>query len=207
MSSRDPAYFERIYAANPDPWAFETSRYEQEKYDSTIAALGDRRFLSALEIGCSIGVLTARLAAHCDHLLAVDVVDSALTRAKTRCAGLANVIFENRRLPQGWPDQKFDLIVISEVLYFLSPADIRLLAQLTTASLPPGGQALLVNYTETIDEPCSGNEAADLFSSAASGLTRPRQIIRPKYRIDLLEATMSGGGSHAWPVNSKGAVK
>jgi chemotaxis methyl-accepting protein methylase len=102
------------------------------------------------------------------------------------------VRFENRRLPQDWPAQKFDLIVISEVLYFLNPADIRRLAKRATASLSPGGLVLLVNYTETIDEPCSGNEAADIFAAAAGRLTRIRQIIRPKYRIDLLEANLEG---------------
>jgi predicted TPR repeat methyltransferase len=191
MSSRPPDYFERLYAANPDPWSFETSRYEHEKYDATIAALGGRYFFSALEIGCSIGVLTARLAVHCDRLLAVDVVDSALARAKSRCAAFPHVQFENRRLPQDWPEQKFGLIVISEVLYFMNPADIRRLAKRATASIAPGGHALLVNYTETIDEPCSGNEAADIFSAAAR-LTRVRQIIRPKFRIDLLEASIAG---------------
>jgi len=190
MSSRPPEYFERLYAGNPDPWGFETSDYEREKYDATIAVLGGRHFASALEIGCSIGVLTARLAAICDRLLAVDVVESVLTRARTRCAGLPNVHFENRRLPEDWPEaeQKFDLIVISEVLYFLNPADIRRLAEFCSASLAPGGYALLVNYTEAIDEPCSGDEAANIFCSAASGSTPIRQIIRRKYRIDLLEA-------------------
>jgi cyclopropane fatty-acyl-phospholipid synthase-like methyltransferase len=188
--SRPPAYFERLYAGNPDPWAFETSAYEHEKYDATIAALGGRRFANAIEIGCSIGVLTARLAAHCDQLLAVDVVESALARAKARCAGLANVHFETRRLPQDWPevDQKYDLIVLSEVLYFLNTEDIRRLAERAAASLAPGGYALLVNYTETIDEPCSGREAAETFRAAASGLTCTLAIIRQKYRIDLLAA-------------------
>jgi 2-polyprenyl-3-methyl-5-hydroxy-6-metoxy-1,4-benzoquinol methylase len=146
--------------------------------------------LSALEIGCSIGVLTARLAAHCDRLLAVDVVESALGHARARCAKLTNVHFENRRIPQDWPEQKqkFDLILVSEVLYFLNSADIRHLAELSASSLAPGGYALLVNYTETIDEPCGGNEAANIFCSAAHALTRTRQIIRQKYRLDLLHA-------------------
>ena len=61
-----PAFFDDLYAADPDPWDFETSPYEAAKYDATIAALEGRRFASGLEIGCSIGVLTDRLRAHCD---------------------------------------------------------------------------------------------------------------------------------------------
>jgi len=193
-ASRPPAYFERLYAGNPDPWDFETSRYEHEKYEATIAALGGRRFCSALEIGCSIGVFSLRLAAHCDQLLAVDVVESALAQARARCASLGHVRFENRNLPQDWPEQRqnYDLIVISEVLYFLNPADIRRLAECCAASLVPGGYALLVNYTEAIDEPCGGSEAADCFFSATNRLTRARQLIRPRYRIDLLKANIAG---------------
>jgi len=185
--SRPPAYFETLYAGNPDPWDFETSLYEAEKYDSTIFMLGDRRFARALEIGCSIGVLTARLATICDTLLAADIVDTALAHAKTRCAALQHVQFENRLMPRDWPaGERFDLIVLSEMLYFLTPADISQLATLAAASLAPSGIALLVNYTETIDEPCNGNDAANIFI-AASGLSRTRNLTRPKYRIDLLE--------------------
>jgi 2-polyprenyl-3-methyl-5-hydroxy-6-metoxy-1,4-benzoquinol methylase len=197
-TSRPPKYFENLYAGNPDPWDFETSLYEREKYDATIAAIGGRHFATALEIGCSIGVLTFRLAALCGHLLAVDVVDSALARAKTRCASLVNVQFENRRLPQDWPrDQKFDLIVLSEMLYFLNPPDLRALAKLAAASLAPGGHALLVNYTEPINEPCSGNEAAEIFI-AASGLTPAWQITRQKYRIDRLARATIGPCGEAY---------
>ena len=68
MSLRDR--FEGMYADRPDPWGFETSAYEQAKYDATIAALGPAATPRALEIGCSIGVLSERLAARCDALLA-----------------------------------------------------------------------------------------------------------------------------------------
>jgi cyclopropane fatty-acyl-phospholipid synthase-like methyltransferase len=191
MASRDPAFFQRLYESDPDPWKFETSVYEAEKYDATMAALGGRRFESGFEVGCSIGVLTARLAERCDRLLAVDVAETALARARERCARLGHVRFENRRLPADWPEaeQNFDLIVLSEVLYFLAPADIAVLAALVSRNLAPGGVVLLVNYTGVIDEPCGGEEAAERFI-AASGLEGVRQIVREKYRIDLLEASV-----------------
>jgi hypothetical protein len=99
------------------------------------------------------------------------------------------VRFENRHLPQDWPGDgaPYDLILLSEVLYFLHPDDIRRLAALAAAALAPGGAALLVNYTEAIDEPCSGDAAAALFI-ASSGLASVRHLARSKYRIDLLQA-------------------
>ena len=66
-------HFEARYAADPDPWDFEGSAYERAKYERTLAALGERRYASAFEAGCSIGVFTAMLADRCDELLAVDI--------------------------------------------------------------------------------------------------------------------------------------
>ncbi|MDX1541958.1 MAG: SAM-dependent methyltransferase, partial [Geminicoccaceae bacterium] len=67
------SYFDEKYAADPDPWAFATSAYEAAKYQATLDALPRARYGSALELGCSIGVLTERLAARCTSLLALDV--------------------------------------------------------------------------------------------------------------------------------------
>jgi predicted TPR repeat methyltransferase len=116
-----PAFFDEIYAEDPDPWKFETSAYEQAKYDATIAALQSRHFANGLEIGCSIGVLTERLAPHVDDLLAIDVATAALDRARERARHLTNVAFERREVPEEYPDGAYDLVVVSEVLYYLDP--------------------------------------------------------------------------------------
>ena len=77
-------HFEARYAADPDPWDFEGSAYERAKYERTLAALGERRYASAFEAGCSIGVFTAMLADRCDELLAVDIAQSAVDATRRR---------------------------------------------------------------------------------------------------------------------------
>ena len=111
-------YFEDLYAADRDPWRFATSAYERDKYARTVAALEGRRFARGLEVGCSIGVLTERLAGSCDELLAVDVSERAVATARERLAGRHGVEVECRSLPEETPDGPFDLIVCSEVLYY-----------------------------------------------------------------------------------------
>ena len=88
-------YFADVYAANDDPWNFETSDYEAEKYAATLNALPRENYANAFEIGCSIGVLTEKLAAKCARLSAVDVSEKALEKAKARCRNLSNINFHS----------------------------------------------------------------------------------------------------------------
>jgi predicted TPR repeat methyltransferase len=184
-NSLPPAYFDDLYAQDPDPWRFATSEYERAKYADTIAALPCPHFGRALEIGCAIGVLTQRLAARCDALLAVDVAAAALSQARARCHGLDHVRFARMRIPQEWPGESFDLILCSEVLYYLSDGDLAETAARTVASLNPGGAAVLVHYTPGTNYPLSGDQAAEDFI-AASGLAVSLRLRRDRYRLDVL---------------------
>ena len=165
------ATFDRLHAHGRDPWDLENSAYERAKRETTIAALGSRRFVSGLEVGCSIGTLSERLATLCDRLLAIDVSEVALAHARTRFSGLSNVALEQLEIPAAWPGGNFDLIVFSEVLYFLSPAEIRRTSQLARRSLSPQGVCLLVNWTGPNDLPVNGEQAVRIFLDAAPWIT------------------------------------
>jgi trans-aconitate methyltransferase len=146
------------------------------------------RFTDALEVGCSIGVLTAQLAQRCDRLLALDVAEAALTQARSTCP---DVRFERRRIPQDWPPGRFDLIVLSEVLYYLDLAGIQKTASLAVKALRPGGCILLVHYLGDTDYPVTGDEAASCFITTAS-LTRGFASRAPGYRVDRLDIAPPG---------------
>ena len=128
-----PEYFDALYAADPDPWNFAASPYEQAKYALTLNAMPKPRYRSALEVGCSIGVLTRSLASRCDAVLAIDAARTPLVEARRRCADLPSVRFEQMFVPEQWPDGVFDLILLSEVVYYLSREDVgRLAARVDT---------------------------------------------------------------------------
>ncbi len=184
--------FDRIYAGAADPWDVETSAYERAKYDSTLAALPNRRYGRGLEIGCSIGAQTVRLAERCDSLLAVDVAAEAVRRTRVRCAHLPGVTVCQARIPGEWPPGCFDLIVFSEVLYFLSAPDIGVTARAACKALSSAGAVLLVNWTGFTNTPTTGAEAASLFVAACDdrlvhALDQPAEC----YRIDLLTGPSS----------------
>ena len=186
-----PAYFEAVYQANADPWGFETSPYEREKYATTLAALPRAHYERAFEIGCSLGVLTAQLAPRCGHLLAVDVAPAPLERARQRCADLPQVTLEQRRIPEEFPAGQFDLILVSEVGYYWSPADLERAAVQILAALVPGGQLLLVHWTPPVhDYPLTGDAVHEFFLRQAqpAGPLRHLQGQRhAQYRLDVLE--------------------
>ena len=183
--SLGPDYFARVYAESSDPWSFETSPYENAKYRATIEALGRRRFVSAFEIGCSVGVLTAMLAARCDRLLSVDINERALTAARERCANLSNVRFERLAFPHDVPAETFDGIIVSEVAYYWSDDDLARAIDVI-ARTGAGGTVELVHFLPRVDDYLRDGDAVHEAFLADSRFSRTFSQRADRYRIDVL---------------------
>jgi predicted TPR repeat methyltransferase len=187
-ASVPPVYFEEMFASNPDPWQFETSPYESEKYATSIGALAGRRYHRAFEVGCANGVLTERLASICETLLSIDVSSSALATARTRNEQTAHVEFQELMFPGQTPDGSFDLIVLSEVVYYWSSADIAAAAAWISQRLEPGGELLLVHWIGETDYPQTGDGAVDRLRQGLPTMKTIRADRYEKYRLDLWRA-------------------
>jgi LmbE family N-acetylglucosaminyl deacetylase/SAM-dependent methyltransferase len=165
-------YFDDLYARHDDPWSFETRWYEKRKRALTMAALPREGYGSVLEVGCSTGLLTAELAARADRLLAIDIADYAVAATSARTAGLPGVTVELRDFSEGVPEGPFDLVVLSEVGYYLDAETLAVRLRELAASLAPGGELLLCHWRhEVADYPLTGGQvhrAAD----ALEGLSR-----------------------------------
>ena len=122
-----PEYFEEKYQADKDPWHFKTSEYERDKYKATLGSLTKDRYVAALEVGCSIGIFTRLLSPRCVSLLAVDSSPTAIGAAES--VNVPNVSFRVANLPAEFPKGTFDLIVLSEVLYYFDKSDLERVAQ------------------------------------------------------------------------------
>jgi beta-phosphoglucomutase-like phosphatase (HAD superfamily) len=183
-----PSYFEALYSTDPDPWKFETSEYEANKYTNTIAAL-PKHYQSAFEIGGSIGVLTEKLASKCDSLLSVDVSKLAQEKAIQRCQHLPQVRFEIMHVPMKFPEEMFDLIMVSEVGYYWNWEDMKKAKKCIVEHLQPGGHLLLVHWTlYARDYPLTGDEVHDsFFELTPDSLRHLRGQREEQYRLDLFE--------------------
>lgn len=190
-TSLQPAYFDRIYAADADPWSFGSSDYEHAKYAATLAALPRAGYDRAFEIGCSIGVLTAQLAERCRQLLAVDVAQAALDQAQQRCALLPQVELQCMQVPSELPPGDFDLIVLSEVGYYWSLPDLHRALDWMFGALRSGGHLVLVHWTPVVaDYPLTGDDVHQI-ALARAGTHRLRHLsgqCQTHYRIDVFEA-------------------
>lgn len=196
--------FEDLYTRNSDPWnyswpaairhAFAARFYEQRKYWKTWRIIPRRRYRTALEIGCSIGVFTQRLAARCEELVAIDYSPTALARARERCRRQPRVRFLEAKVPEQFPPGTYELIVFSEVAYYLSREDFLATAQRIVAQLAEGGFLVMVHYRHHRDYPLSGDFAHDWFlNEAGPALVHLQDWRRPSaYRLDLFQKIDGG---------------
>lgn len=143
----DAGDFEARYRADFDPWRYETSEYEQNKYQATLAACGPGPFEAAVELGGSIGVFSSLLAPRCRHLLTLDASPTAVRRAQERLATHQDRVQALvGRIPGDLPSGRCDLIVASEVLYYLTSDALAATIDWVGSALTPGGRLVCVHW-------------------------------------------------------------
>lgn len=163
-------HFRRLYDHKDDPWDYETSPYEAAKYAATLAALTRPSYACAIEAGCSIGVLSALLAPRCVQFLAVDLVQRAVDSAAARLAPYPGAQALRATLPEDWPQGRYDLIVLSELLYYLSAPGIDAMARLIARDAVPGAECVMVHYQGDTRTEIRPDTARDRFCVTLSAL-------------------------------------
>lgn len=178
-------HFDAMYNAGDDPWHLKARWYEQRKRALTLACLPATRFSAAYEPGCANGELSLALAPRCDHLLLSDGSLKAVAVVRKRTAHLSQVKVRQAWLPAEWPDQAFDLIVFSELGYYLDAPSLDLLAERMRASLLPRGTLLACHWRQPI-EGCalSGDDVHDRLAQRLD-LPRTCSYSDDDFRLDV----------------------
>lgn len=156
--SRMLPHFEAVHAAGDEPWSFSAravERLRHERIAALVATLGPRR---VLDLGCSLGQLTAHLAALPAEMYAMDLSATAVRRARGRLRGdepsssprparLPGFLCGSAtQLPFG--PGTFDVVVASDGLFSWqldAPERAAALAQIHGV-LAPGGHAILTDH-------------------------------------------------------------
>lgn len=183
-----PDYFDSLYERSDDPWQYVARWYELRKRALILAALPSRRYQRAFEGGVSTGELSAALAPRCDGLLASDAAHRAVQLAAARLAVFPHVRVDRRRLPEQWPDETFDLILISEYGYFLGATALQELFRRARRSLEPSGSLVICHWRNPI-EGCelTGDAVHGMFGRFApdAGLDRLVDHVERDFRLEI----------------------
>jgi SAM-dependent methyltransferase len=178
-------FFEEKYRASCDPWSFSSSSYELNRYAEIMRVLGSRTFHFGFEPGCSIGVLTERLAPRCRHLLAMDISPTAVAIARQRCEQYPNVTIVEGALPEDLPADTFDLIVFSEIGYYFERGVLAGVRDLLAEHLAQQGVLVAVHWLGvSADHLLTGDEVHDVLGSSDS----LRKTASRRYDSFLLES-------------------
>ena len=172
MNDITPPGFDALFRHNEDPWGFRTRWYEARKRAMTLACLPQARYASGFEPGCANGELTAQLAGRCERLLASDVSPRAVELARTRLAALPHVEVVQALLPDQWPRGRFDLVVISELGYFVDGPSLDAMAAHTLAYLLPAATVLACHWRRPIQGCAMDGDA--VHARLAQGLQLPQ---------------------------------
>ena len=185
-------YFRDMYDRSPDPWGFDGRWYERRKFDITIASLPRPRFRRALEAGCANGSLTELLAPRCDELVAFDVVDDVVERCRQRTAELGRVNVVHASFPDFWPSGGGDLVVWSEIAYYIAGLSADRAISGLRRWLEPGGVIVAVHYTGETNYPRPGSAIVPWLDQVEF-LRRRCHVVDDDFELGVWDRPMATG--------------
>ena len=162
------AHLTQLYAAEPDPWRY-LSSHTSRRSTTRPSPLDERGFRGGLEVGCGNGALAARPAPLCQGLAGVECVPAAAGAARRNLAEYARVQVVDMDVLEGLPVEGPDLIVLSEVLYFLEPEEIDTFAGRVAAEAAPDAPAR--------GRELAGGDGTDADGTRSGGPTAHRTVV------------------------------
>ena len=176
----DPEGFEAMFRRDADPWNYARSPFEAFKRGVLLRACSDRMFGRGLELACANGEASRALARRCLRLLAVDASATAVAEARRRVPD-PRITFAVARLPEEAPFGPFDLIVASEILYYMPRRDMDELLNRLAGALAPRGRMVVLHHTIPFDDAAQPpRRAQDAARAQLSESLRP--VVARQYR-------------------------
>jgi SAM-dependent methyltransferase len=183
-------HFQKLYQQDDDPWQVRCRWYEQRKRALLLASLPAQRYRHVYEPACGNGELTAALAVRADRLMASDVSPIAVKLTRQRLAvrpgGNALVSVQCHRVPQDWPvDARFDLIVISELAYYLSRLDLAQLRDHCINTLSADGVLVMCHWRHPFQDRVLDTAGAHAMFDASTALHRLARHDEADFLLDV----------------------
>lgn len=187
------SYFTGMYRDSADPWHLAERWYEQRKYAVTAACLPLRRYRRGFEPGCSVGVLSTLLAPRCERLLSWDRAPEAVEVAAGRLRSFPGAEAAYGVVPDQWPDGEFDLIVLSELLYYFDAGLRARLLEAALGSLADRGHLLAVHWRHHVPEHAAEADEVHAELRANPALATLARHEEDDFLLDVFERVVRGG--------------
>lgn len=177
--------FDELHARFDDPWGLERRWYERRKRALLLAALPREHYRRTLELGCAKGATTRALAARSETVVAVDASAVALAHARARPVP-EGVSYEQRELPADWPEGRFDLIVLSELGYYWTAAQLALALDRIDSSGTADATLVLCHWRHPIADALAGGDVVHERATAHPGWRMLARHVEEDFRLDVL---------------------
>lgn len=116
--------FEGMYRRFDDPWECRKNVSELRRDVASLLLLRGRRFDRILDIGCGLGAFTDRLRSANDEaqlVLGVDVSVTAIAKARVLYPQCRFEVLDVGRDPLPGGERSWDLVLLSEVIWYVLP--------------------------------------------------------------------------------------
>ncbi|RIJ22299.1 class I SAM-dependent methyltransferase [Henriciella barbarensis] len=144
--------FEQKFEADADPWQTWNSKYEAVKRASLAKAIGPRPYGRGLEIAAGNGSNTLMIANKTRRLIATEGAPAGAALVRKASQGEPHIRVVIHDVADRLPADAFDLIVISELLYYLGSEPFEMLAREVSRTLQPGGRLVLLHHVENFSD-------------------------------------------------------
>lgn len=187
-------YFELKYLRG-NPYRVEANPLEIEKFNHAFDIMKEKRYDNILEIGCGDGYLLERYSPLSDRVLATDISGSALKMAKERLRGEKHIEFRQFDLIKDDIDEKFDLVICSEILYYFTLDQLKTVVPKILNYLKKNGNLLSIHIRSLNDDTLGfpykafGAKTIHNLFEASGGLRTLKREILENYEIVLYQNT------------------
>lgn len=142
--------FIKRYAANySDAWGYRGNPAHAERSRRVLEGFRGSNPQRLLELGCAEGFLTLPLRQLAGEVVSCDLSAEAVSRAAFYCSGMGRGEFCVMDVRNELPLGPFDGCLASDVLYYLSPAEIRKLARKLHLIMPAERRFVFANEWNT----------------------------------------------------------
>lgn len=186
--------FEDLFQSDPDPWDYESSPFEAHKRSLLLKHVGLGPRGRVLELACANGVTTQTLMKVALRTAALDGSSTAIAQAQARLGNVGRLRLLHANLPDGMPRERFDLIVVSEIVYYLGSTAARRLAEGVADRIAPGGRVVVLHHHLNFPDASVHPEHAHL--EFVRLLQRRMTLVRSKRTGRFCVAALVAGHRH-----------